>query len=179
MGMSETDKIHLILTGGTIDSHWDGRQDTAVPNEHSILPQYLHDLQLYADFDFAEVCMKDSRNLEQEDLININQSIKQSPHRKIIITHGTYTMPDTARYLRANLNRADQTIVLTGSMVPLKGFDASDAPFNLGYAFAKVQELGAGIYICMNGRTFSPEEVAKSIAGGKFFSILESKNLVG
>ncbi len=115
--------------------------------------------------------MKDSREINANDLKKILETMQKSSHKKIIITHGTYTMPDTARYLKANLKRKDQTIVFTGSFIPLIGFAPSDAPLNLGYAIAKVQDLPAGMYLCMNGKSFSPEEVIKVISEGKFASI--------
>lgn len=83
--------------------------------------------------DFIQVCMKDSRSLTQEDQKNILNVIENATQKKIIITHGTYTMPDTARFLKANLKRNDQTIILTSSMLPIKGFCPSDGPFNLGF----------------------------------------------
>jgi L-asparaginase len=85
-------------------------------------------------------------------------------------------MPDTARFLKANLKRKDQTIILTGSMIPLLGFSPSDGPFSIGYAIAKVQDLEPGIYVCMNGRVFSSEEVMKVSKEGRFSSVFgESK----
>lgn len=168
-------KIHFIITGGTIDSSWSGKQDTALPNEHSYLPEFFKNLDLYENVDYTEVCIKDSRNLTQNDVQNILDEIEKCNSTKIIITHGTYTMSDTARFLQANLNRKDQIIILTGSMTPLKGFEPSDASFNLGYAVSKVQELNTGIYICMNGRTFTPDEVAKNLSEGKFYSIFKKK----
>lgn len=167
--------VHLIITGGTIDSTWDGRQDTAVVAEHSIVPDYVGKLNLYAQVQFTEVCMKDSRALTQADLAKILQTIEEASEDKILITHGTYTMPDTARYIKANLARKDVTVVLTGSMTPLKGFDLSDASFNLGYGFSQVQLLEPGVYLAMNGRTFSSDEVAKSMAEGKFYSVFADK----
>ncbi|MBN1156992.1 asparaginase [Candidatus Woesearchaeota archaeon] len=169
------EKIHFIMTGGTIDSHYDGIKDTAVPNEHSVIPGYIKSLKLYMDCEFTEVCMKDSRNITKDDLKNICNSIDESPHKKIIVTHGTYTMPDTARYLKANLKKKDKTIIFTGSMVPLIGFSPSDASFNLGFSVSKVLELPQGIYICMNGRVFSPKEIIKTIAEGRFSSIFKKK----
>lgn len=99
----------------------------------------------------------------------------KSLHKKVIITHGTYTMPDSAKFLKANLKRKDQTIIFTGSMIPLLGFAPSDAPFNLGYAIARVQELKAGIYVAMNGKIFMPEEVVKLLSEGRFISVFEEK----
>jgi len=168
-------KIHFIFTGGTIDSRWDGKVDTAVVNKHSAIPDYFGRLILYADITSEEVCMKDSRQITTDDLDRIVAAVKNTTATKIIITHGTYTMPDTAKYLQANLDKNDKTIVFTGSIIPLKGFESSDAPFNLGYAVAKAEELPPGIYICMNGRTFNPDEVAKNLAEGKFFSVFDKK----
>ncbi|MBI5753661.1 asparaginase [Candidatus Peregrinibacteria bacterium] len=126
--------IHFVITGGTIDSFYDGSKDTAVTNEHSI---------------------------------------ETSKHKKILVTHGTYTMSDTARFLKANLKRKDQVIILTGSMIPINGFSPSDGPFSLGYAIAQLEHLKPGIYVCVNGRVFSPEEVVKVIGEGRFSSIFE------
>jgi L-asparaginase len=168
-------KIHFLITGGTIDSSWSGKRDTAIPNEHSYLPEFFKNLDLYEEVEYTEICLKDSRNLTQSDVQNILNAVEKSKNQKIIITHGTYTMPDTARFLQVNLQRKDQTIIFTGSMTPLKGFEPSDASFNLGYAVSKAQELDPGIYICMNARTFTPEEVAKSLSEGKFYSIFKKK----
>lgn len=168
-------KIQVLCMGGTLDSRWEGKLDTVIINEHSAMPDYFKNLIIYAEVSFVEVAMKDSRELRLSDLEKLLETIEESAYKKIIITHGTYSMPDTAKYLKANLARRDQTIVLTGSMIPLKGFESSDAPFNLGYALAKVENLPAGVYVCMNGRTFDPDEIAKNLAEGKYFSVFEKK----
>ena len=115
--------------------------------------------------------MKDSRDIAQKDLNAIVKCIEKTRAKRIVITHGTYTMPDTARYLKHKLKLQDKTIVFTASMIPLAGFTPSDAPFNLGYAFSQVKILEPGIYVCMNGRTFSGDNVRKVLAEGKFDSI--------
>lgn len=168
---TERPTIHFIITGGTIDSFYDGTKDTVIPNEKSVIPNFIKSLKLHEKIEFTEVCMKDSRDLTESDLKNIIKVIQESPHKKIVITHGTYTIPDTSRYLKANLKRRDQTIVFTGSLIPLTGFSPSDASFNLGYSIAKVQDLSPGIYVCMNGKVFEPDEVAKLIYEGRFISI--------
>ena len=170
-------QFHVILTGGTIDSHYDPTRDTAVPNDKSVIPSFTEGLKLYNKIKFTEICMKDSRDITLNDQKNILKILENSPCLKVLITHGTYTMPDTARYLEANLKRKDQTIILTGSMIPLQGFSPSDAPFNLGYSFAQLEYLKKGIYICMNGRTFSPNEVVKTIKEGRFSSIYNREKL--
>lgn len=167
--------LHIVLTGGTIDSYWDGAKDTARPLEHSALPKFIESLRLYAPVRFTEVCMKDSRNLDQNDRREVVRAILESEEKKIIVTHGTYTMPDTAKYLKVNLPEDfDKTIILTGSMTPLTGFSPSDSPFNLGFAFAKLEDAKPGIYVAMNGRLFSPEEVIKLLGEGRFSSVFSS-----
>jgi len=167
--------IKFIITGGTIDSHWDGKQDTAVVNEQTEIPSYLNTMVLYADVIVETICLKDSRQLNGQDLDKIITSCENSDYNRIIITHGTYTMQDTARFLQANLKRKDLVIIITGSMIPLVGFYPTDATFNLGYAMSKAENLEPGVYICMNGATFTPEEVAKNIAEGKFYSVFKKE----
>ncbi|MBI2483561.1 asparaginase [Candidatus Uhrbacteria bacterium] len=172
-------KIHIITTGGTIDAVWDGKKDTAVIGEGlataSSLPDFFSRLILFADVQFDEICMKDSRSLKSADIKRIVKAVEKSPYTRIVITHGTYTMPDTAKHLKAHLKRHDQTIILTGSMVPLRGFSGeySDAAFNLGYAIAKVEDFAPGIYLTMNGRIFMPDEVIKNLSEGKFYSVFD------
>lgn len=167
----KNNKLHFIITGGTIDSYYDGTKDTAVPNKKSVIPSYIDILKLYEDCQFTEVCMKDSRDLDETDRKNILNAIEKSNSGRIIITHGTYTLPDTARYIKANLKDKDKVIIFVCSMIPLVGFTPTDAGFNIGYAVAKSQELSEGIYVCMNGRIFSPDEVVKIISEGRFGSI--------
>jgi len=157
-------KLHFIMTGGTMDSYYDGSRDTAVTNEHSVLPKFVKILKLYEDCDFTEVCMKDSRELNESDRKKLLEAVAKSESERIIITHGTYTLPDTSRYLKANLHDHGKTIIFVCSMIPLEGFTPADAGFNLGYAVAKSQELPAGIYVCMNGRIFDPDEVVKILS---------------
>lgn len=163
--------IQFVMTGGTIDSFYDGTKDTVVPNKESVIPAYIKSLKLAEETAFSMVCMKDSRDLHEADLKKVLEVVEESKFKKIIVTHGTYTMPDTARFLKANLKRKDQVIVFVGSFVPIQGFAPSDASFNLGYALAISNYLKEGIYVCMNGRIFNPDEIAKLISEGRFISI--------
>lgn len=167
-----SNSIHIILTGGTIDSYYEITKDTVVPNRETVIPGFLESLKSYnLTIEFTTICMKDSREINDEDRKKIVKTIEESKQNKILITHGTYTMPDTARYIKANLKRNDQAIILTGSMIPLIGFCPSDAPYNLGYSIAKLQDLDKGIYVCMNSHVFSPDEITKNLSEGKFTSI--------
>jgi L-asparaginase len=168
--------IHVILTGGTIDSFYDATKDTVVPRKHSIVEPYLDSLKTPFKFQYTEICMKDSRQLNINDLKEIQKTADKSPHKNILITHGTYTMPDTGKYLKSNMKSKDKCVILTGSMIPLGGFTKSDSGFNLGYAVAKFDQLENGVYVCLNGQIFNPDEVMKMLSQGKFMSIFgESK----
>lgn len=163
--------IHFIMTGGTIDSSWDNKQDSIVVNEKSNIPVYFQKFNILDEVKFTQVCMKDSRALTPDDLTNILKTVEESETTKIIITHGRFTSLDTARFLKKNLKRQDQTIMLISGSTPIKGFEMSDSPFNLGFAVAKVQDLPPDVYICINGKAFPSKEVDKSIQEGQFHHI--------
>lgn len=173
----KTDKmlIHFIMMGGTIDSRWNKKIDSIEPNKESAIPEYFNSYELLDELKFTQVCMKDSRDLADEDRQRMLQTVEESPTKHVIIPHGRYTMPDSARFLKEHLKREDQTIVFTAATTPLLAFDFSDAPFNLGYSFAKVQHLPPGIYICIEGRCFTLEEVNELIEKGKLHEIFASK----
>ena len=85
-------------------------------------------------------------------------------------------MPDTGRFLSAKLKRKDQAIILTGAMIPMHGFTNSDGPFNLEYSMAMLRNLESGIYVCMNGKLFDHQEVAKNISEGRFYSLFKRED---
>ncbi len=172
--MKNVEKIEFIITGGTIDSYYDSIKDPVTPLTKSVLPAFIKSLKLEDEISYTQICMKDSRSLTPADIKKVLESINKSKSKKIIITHGTYTMPDTARFLAANLKRKDQVVILTGSMIPLTGFSPSDAPFNLGYSLASLKTLQRGVYVCMNGQIFTPQEVSKRISEGRFVSVFNN-----
>lgn len=173
--MTEKDTIEFILCGGTIDSYYDGTKDTVVPAKESVIPKYIQNLNLHIPTEFTQICMKDSRDMDLSDMADITKAINSSRSKRFIITQGTYCMPDVARYLEMNLERKDATIVFTGSFVPMEAFVGSDALFNLGFAMAEIFHLEPGIYVSMNAKVFSPNEIAKLIGQGKFVSIMGEK----
>lgn len=166
-------EIHIVIMGGTMDSYFNGIQDTVVPHKESVIPRYLGNCQLYEKVNYTTVCLKDSRALTVDDLKKMLEVIEKSESKFIMVTHGTYTMPDSARFLQANLKRKDQVIVFVASMIPIDGFTFSDAGFNLGYAMGKMESLKEGVYVSMNGRIFSPNEVVKVLSEGRFASVME------
>jgi L-asparaginase len=91
-----------------------------------------------------------------------------SAESRIVVTHGTDTMVETARTLAAAIPpTTGKTIVLTGAMVPY-AFGSSDGLFNLGSALSFAQTLPTGVYIAMNGRAFAWNDVRKNRETGVF-----------
>lgn len=162
-----TEKILFLLTGGTIDSYYDPVQDAVIPLQKSALPDYIKSLQLGMETEYREVCMKDSREITREDRMNILQMIEESSCANIIITHGTYTLCETARYLDQHLAEKEKKIILTGAMIPYQ-MPNSDAAFNLGYAVAALKNVENGVYVAMNGQVFLSQEAEKDREKGVF-----------
>ncbi|MBI1309140.1 MAG: asparaginase [Proteobacteria bacterium] len=161
-------KIKIVLTGGTIDSFFDPRVDSIKPYAESRLPDFFKSIKPYMNLSFVSVCMKDSRELTKTDLNRCVEVIEGSTEKMFLLTHGTYTMPDTARFLAHKIQRKDAVVILTGAMMPLYGFDGSDAQFNLGYALGRMMDVEPGVYVAIHGRLFKPEEVSKTLSEGRF-----------
>ena len=177
--MEDKNKVHVILTGGTIDSKYDPENprvdgndvDPYVPYEHTIIPEFFNKLKLNSKFEFTEVYMKDSRDVIPEDIENLLRTIEESPHNRFIVTHGTYTMQDTAKYFEQNMQRKDATVVITGSMFiphdPEKESGTgrlekiTDARLNLGFAYAHAIGSEPGVYVCINLGKYKPTDVPK------------------
>jgi L-asparaginase len=156
----ENEKILFILSGGTLDSISRHQKTRQVRPPKSKVESFLKKMRAYGDFDFFGAFMKDSRDINDEDRMAIAGKISDSRQKKIIITHGTYTMAETGAYLDGRVGKG-KTVVLVGAFVPLSEPD-SDAKFNLGYAISEVRHLPPGVYICMNGKTFSPSNCRKN-----------------
>lgn len=112
--------------------------------------------------------MIDSLDMTDADRRIIMENCRDAAEEKIVITHGTDTMVETAQVIANTVK--DKTIVLTGAMVPYK-FGSSDGLFNLGSALAFVQTLPHGVYITMNGQYFKSDNVRKNKQVGEFESV--------
>lgn len=107
------------------------------------------------------VTQKDSRDLTDEDRKELLNVVTKAPHDNILVTHGTFTMAESAKFIRDNLPE-NKTVIFTGSMIPLAGFTSSDAGFNLGFAISSFGLQKPGVYLAMNGGIFSIETVEKN-----------------
>ncbi len=156
--------IKLLLTGGTIDkSYNESSGELEFTGTH--IPELLELGRNCTDICIDQVMLKDSLQMDDADRQMILTDCISSSEDKIIITHGTDTMVETAKLL--GKKKLDKTIVLVGAMVPFV-FKHSDAMFNVGFAVAVVQTLPAGVYVAMNARVFTWDEVAKNLELGIF-----------
>jgi len=155
--------IHVFTTGGTIDKiYFDASSQFEVGD--SLLPDLLADANIRDGFRIRELLRKDSLDMTDADRQRVLQAVAACEGSRILVTHGTDTMAETARVLEAV---RDKTIVLFGAMQPAR-MQRSDAVFNLGFAWAAVQLLPPGVYIAMNGEVFRAGSVRKNREAQRF-----------
>ncbi|HYM22431.1 MAG TPA: asparaginase domain-containing protein [Vicinamibacterales bacterium] len=165
--------IRIFVTGGTFDKQYDElRGALAFGGTH--LPEMLRLGRSRVDVDVRTLMMIDSLDMTPADRVSIVTACRDAAESRILITHGTDTMVETARALGeacgAGVPGAPKTIVLTGAMVPY-AFGSSDRLFNLGSALSFVQVLPAGVYVAMNGRYFLWDRVSKNRETGYFETV--------
>lgn len=159
-------KIKIFTTGGTIDKiYFDSKSAFEVGD--SSIHELLRMANVSVEFEVESVFRKDSLDITPADRELILKRVQDEASGRIIITHGTDTMIETAKLLEQVKGK---TIVLTGSMQPAR-FRESDASFNIGSAFSAVQVLSAGVYMALNGKIFSPKRVRKNAQLNRFEEI--------
>jgi L-asparaginase len=158
--------IRIFVTGGTFDKEYNERNGTLFFQD-THLPEMLRLGRCLLDIEIRTLMMIDSLEMTEDDRRIIAEHCRKAPESRLVITHGTDTMVETAAHLGREVR--DKTIVLTGAMVPYK-FGSSDGLFNLGSALAFVQTLPHGVYIAMNGRVFKWDCVRKNREKGVFES---------
>jgi len=161
--------IRILITGGTFDKEYNELTgELFFKDTH--LPEMLKLGRCRAEVDIRTLMMIDSLDMTEQDRLIIADQCIRAEEKQLIITHGTDTMAETARFLAARVS--GKTIVLTGAMIPYK-FGSSDGLFNLGSAMAFVQTLPSGVYVAMNGRYFSWDNVRKNRQTGQFEEIVQ------
>jgi L-asparaginase len=156
--------IRVFITGGTFDKTYD-----EISGQLLFRDTHIHEmLQLgrcRLDLAVRTLMMVDSLEMTDADRQLVLENCRSAAEERIVVTHGTDTMTDTARVLGEA--RLPRTIVLTGAMVPY-AFGSSDGLFNLGSALSFVQALPHGVFVAMNGRCFAWDDVAKNRELGIF-----------
>ena len=155
--------LHVVTTGGTIDKiYFDRLSDFEVgePQVGALLEQ----ANVTFSWSVTPLLRKDSLDLTDADRDAILAAVRDCDADRVLVTHGTDTMLDTAERLTAVEGK---TIVLTGAMQPATQRD-SDAVFNIGFAIGVLRTASPGVYVAINGELFSPGAARKNRAANRF-----------
>ena len=156
-------RIKIFSVGGTIDKVYFDQLSNYQVGGPSIR-DILENLPLNFEYEIVSLIRKDSLDMTDDDRQLVYDAVTKDSARRILITHGTDTMVDTAKRL---LDIEGKVIVFTGAMEPA-GFKNSDAVFNVGCAIGAIQQVDEGVYIAMNGRIHHPNKVRKNRDAGRF-----------
>jgi len=156
--------IRILVTGGTFDKEYNERTGQLYFKDTHLAEMLQHG-RSRVEVTIRTVMMIDSLEMTDADRALIVQNCLQSPEDRIVITHGTDTMTETAAAIARGVT--GKTIVLTGAMIPW-AFGSSDGLFNLGSALSFVQALPPGVYVAMNGKFFPWDRVRKNPERGEF-----------
>jgi L-asparaginase len=156
--------IRVVVTGGTFDKAYDAIKGELTFKE-SHLPEILEQVRVTVPVTIEFNQLIDSLQMQDGNRHSVLVACERATEDRILITHGTDTMAETARLIGPA--RLAKTIVITGAMVPFQ-VQGSDALFNFGAAFSAVQLLPYGVYVAMNGRIFDWEKVRKDKSAGIF-----------
>ena len=157
------DEVAWLACGGTIDKIYHDKQDDyriGAPASDAILQRAR-----VATATAQPLVAKDSLEMTDKDRQTVVAAILASPARRLVITHGTDTLTDTAQAIAEAVR--DKTVVLVGAFLPAV-FRDSDADFNIGFALAAAKTLPPGIYVAMNGNLFPAGAVRKNRQAGRF-----------
>lgn len=155
--------ISILTTGGTIDKiYFDASSEFAIGD--TLLRELLTEANIHDGYSLRELMRKDSLEMTEEDRESIAEAVSQTSATRLLITHGTDTMAQTAEALK---DITGKTIVLFGAMQPAR-MRRSDAVFNLGFAWEAVSLLPEGVYIAMNGEVFEAGSVRKNLTAKRF-----------
>ncbi len=157
-------KIRILVTGGTFDKEYNELNGTLF-FQHTYVEHMLQRGRCRLDVSVEVLMMKDSLEMTDADRARIVHECNDCDEERVVITHGTDTMVETAKAIAFGVQH--KTIVLTGAMVPY-AFGSSDGLFNLGSALSFVQALPHGVYVAMNGRVFLWNNVRKNRELGIF-----------
>jgi L-asparaginase len=159
--------IRILVTGGTFDKEYNERTGQLFFKDTHVA-EMLRLGRSRVEVTIRSVMMIDSLEMTDADRAVVVQNCVQSEEDRIVITHGTDTMAETAAAVAREVS--GKTVVLTGAMIPY-AFGSSDGLFNLGSALSFVQVLPPGVYIAMNGKCFPWNRVRKNRDRGEFEEI--------
>jgi L-asparaginase len=156
--------VRILITGGTFDKEYDELTGALFFKETHV-PEMLRLGRSRVDVIVQTLMLIDSLDMTAEERDLVVSCCLTCPETRLVVTHGTDTMVETAAALARR--GMEKTIVLTGAMVPY-AFGSSDGLFNLGSALSFAQVLPPGVYVAMNGRAFAWDRVRKNRETGMF-----------
>jgi len=156
--------MQILITGGTFDKEYN-ELNGELYFQDTHLKQMLEQGRSHLRVNIRSLMLIDSLEMTDEDREIVLTHCRKSKAERIVITHGTDTMVQTAKYLAEH--HLQKTIILTGAMIPIV-FGSSDGLFNMGAALAYAQILKPGVYIAMHGQYFHHDNVRKNKAKGLF-----------
>ncbi len=162
-------EVLFATCGGTIDKvYFDAEDSYAVggPQVGGLLERARVDFR----YEILPLLQKDSLEITAADRQGIREALEGHRCRRVVVSHGTDTLVETAQALEGLEGR---TIVLMGAMQPAR-FRESDADFNLGVAVAAVRLLPPGVYVAMHGRVFDPWQARKNRASQRIEALGEA-----
>lgn len=161
-------KLHLISCGGTFDKiYYDAASDFTIGDSQAI--GILEQANVNLSFSHQSLMQKDSLDMDDNDRAQVAKAVLDSSCKRLLITHGTDSMVQTARAIEQALadNSQGKTVILVGAMRPAR-MKTTDADFNLGFACAAALLSSPGVYLAMNGQLFAPEDCQKNRAAHRF-----------
>lgn len=159
--------VHVIATGGTISSHFDGSDWTNI--DGATLVAELGDLPVPVVV--HDVAAGPSSNLSVDHMVSIAgrvQSALEAGARGVVVVHGTDTMELTAFLVQLLLGTSPtrRPVVFTGSM-RVHSHALPDGPRNLRDAItvaASDDAVGSEVLVCMEGVLHTAARVTKQQA---------------
>lgn len=183
--------IEHIATGGTIDSEWQPEHDTARPAAQGVVEDYLDQIQSMSGgkitYGSTELMLKDSRDISRGDREQIANEVAERKANRILVTSGTYLMPEIARgidrhSMATHYQSFGKRIVIASSLIPIKGYEMSDGGFSLGLATAVLSEPDSSdfppVVGAVNGNVIPANELEKDMTTATFESP-DSTDLLG
>jgi L-asparaginase len=160
-------RITFIQTGGTIDKDYPRKSGGwAFEFGAPAMNRLLEKLDPSFEYEVLTAFQKDSQEITPEDRQKLLDLVFAQENKRIVITHGTDTMLETAELLSRHV--IDKTVVITGAMRPER-FSNSDAPLNLGCAIAAATLMESGVFIAMHGIVKPHDEIRRDTDTGKFY----------
>lgn len=164
MTNKRTKGFGIITTGGTFDKYYDPISEELNFSGSSSVEKIFRAAQIN-EFAVSHLFQVDSQKMLKSQVKQLIAAINDISLEKVVVIHGTSKLVDTAK--EAKVQCKGKLIIFTGAMVPFN-YCSVEASFNLGFALGCMRILDDGVWICMNGRIFDPNNCVKNSKLGIF-----------